>query len=202
MGRSSINVKRLTMWKLLTDSITATTYDSEAYTFENELNSAKYSPKVETASQYGDGVKVEDYVAKDGGDIEATIRGFKQGDYAFLFGEKETADGTSVSAADDIVPYNCTAYMTVRPDGKVNLYKFPKVKYMPQGEDSKQQEGSRIEYGTAQLKGTYSPLLSNNHDCYKRLGVDPNTESQFIEKWFTEAGYYTAGTSDTDATGG
>ena len=201
MGRSSINVKRLTLWKLLTDDTTATTYDTEAYKFVNELNSVKYSPKVETASQYGDGVKVEDYVAKDGGDIEAVIRGFKQGDHEFLFGESKTAEGTSISAADDIVPYNCTAYMTVRPDGKVNLYKFPKVKYMPQGEDSKQQEGSKIEYGTAQLKGTYSPLLSNHHDCYKRLGVDPDSDSEFIEKWFTTAGFYTAGT-DADSTDG
>ena len=201
MGRSSINVKRLTLWKLLTDDTTATTYDTEAYKFVNELNSVKYSPKVETASQYGDGVKVEDYVAKDGGDIEAVIRGFKQGDHEFLFGESKTAEGTSISAADDIVPYNCTAYMTVRPDGKVNLYKFPKVKYMPQGEDSKQQEGSKIEYGTAQLKGTYSPLLSNHHDCYKRLGVDPDSDSEFIEKWFSTAGFYTAGT-DADSTDG
>lgn len=201
MGRSSINVKRLTLWKLLTDDTTATTYDTEAYKFVNELNSVKYSPKVETASQYGDGVKVEDYVAKDGGNIEAVIRGFKQGDHEFLFGESKTAEGTSISAADDIVPYNCTAYMTVRPDGKVNLYKFPKVKFMPQGEDSKQQEGSKIEYGTAQLKGTYSPLLSNHHDCYKRLGVDPDSDSEFIEKWFTTAGFYTAGT-DADSTDG
>lgn len=144
----------------------------------------------------------KDYThAEYGGDIEAVIRGFKQGDHEFLFGESKTAEGTSISAADDIVPYNCTAYMTVRPDGKVNLYKFPKVKFMPQGEDSKQQEGSKIEYGTAQLKGTYSPLLSNHHDCYKRLGVDPDSDSEFIEKWFTTAGFYTAGT-DADSTDG
>lgn len=195
MGRSSINVKKLTMWEQLTDSESATTYNTEAHEFTNELNSAKYTPKVETAEQYGDGVKVEDYVAKDGGDLDITIRGFKQGDEAFLFGEKETtAEKTSVSGSDDIVPYVCVAYMTERPDGKVNLYKFPKVKFMPQGEDSQQKEGTKITYTTANIKGTYSPLLSSHADCYKCRGVDPKTQSDLITKWFGTADYYTADT--------
>ena len=67
MGKSSINLKKLTMWKQLTDTESATTYDAEAYAFTNELMAAKYTPKAETAEQYGDGIKVEDYVAKDGG---------------------------------------------------------------------------------------------------------------------------------------
>ena len=193
MGRSSINVKKLTMWKQLTDSETATTYDTDAHAFTNELNSAKYTPKTETASQYGDGVKVEDYVAKDGGDIDIVIRGFKQGDEAFLFGEKETtAEKTSVSGSDDIVPYVWVAYMTERPDGKVNLYKFPKVKFMPQGEDSQQREGTKISYTTANIKGTYSPLLSSHADCYKCRGVDPGTQAELITKWFATAEFYTA----------
>lgn len=53
----------------------------------------------------------------------------------------------------------------------------------------------------ADVKGTYSPLLSNHHDCYKRLGVDPDSDSEFIEKWFATAGFYTAGT-DADSTDG
>lgn len=193
MGRSSINVKRLTMWEQLTDSETATTYETEAHAFTNELNSVKYVPKTETAEQYGDGIKVEDYVAKDGGDIDIVIRGFKQGDEAFLFGETETtAEKTSVSGSDDIVPYVCVAYMTERPDGKVNLYKYPKVKFMPQGEDSQQREGTKISFTTANIKGTYSPLLSSHADCYKCRGVDPDKQAELITKWFATAEFYTA----------
>ena len=194
VGRSSINVKRLTMWKQLTDSETATTYDTTARAFTNELNSMKYSPKMETAEQYGDGIKVEDYVAKDGGDIEAVIRGFKNGDNEFLFGETSTTEGVSVSASDDVVPYVCVAYATVRPDGKLNLYKFPKVKWMPQGETANQQEGTKISYGTASIKGTYSPLLSSHADSYKRYGVDPTEDAEFINSWFTTADFYQTGT--------
>ncbi|HCF83134.1 MAG TPA: phage tail protein, partial [Ruminococcaceae bacterium] len=113
-----------------------------------------------------------DFIAKDGGSIDITVNGFGKGDAAFLFGETDK-NGTEVSGSDDIVPSVATAYYTKRPDGKINLYKFPKTKFMPEGEDSKQQEGSNVSYGTANLKGTYSPLLSSKADCYKRYGVDP-----------------------------
>lgn len=195
-GKSSVNVKRLTMWKLATDSESGTTYESDTKVFTNELNSARYTPKVQTASQYGDGIKVEDYVAKDGGDIEITIRGFKEGDSEFLFGETATTDGTEVSGADDIVPYVSVAYMTERPDGLVNLYKFPKTKWMPQGETANQKEGSAVNYGTANLQGTYSPLLSTEKDMYRRYGVDPDTDKEFIESWFSKPDFYTAAASD------
>lgn len=187
-GRSSINVKRLTMWTLTSDTAEGTTYGAEGREFTHQLNSARYVPKVQTAEQYGDGVKVEDYVAKDGGELDIVIRGFTDGDNEFLFGETNK-NGTSVSNTGDIVPYVCTAYATERPDGKLNLFKFPKVKFMPQGEDSRQREGSTVNYGTANIKGTYSPLLSNGDDCYKRLAVDPETETELITKWFSEANY-------------
>lgn len=191
-GRSHVNVKRLVMWKLLTDDDSATTYDTNAYAFEKSTMSAKYSPKVETAEQYGDGIKVEDYVAKNGGDLDISLTGFKTGDGVFLFGETKTNEGTEVSGSDDIVPYNCVAYCTERPDGKLNLYKYPKVKFMPQGETADQKEGTKISYGNASIKGTYSPLLSSHQDQYKRLGVDPSDpdDKTFIEKWFSEADFY------------
>lgn len=191
-GRSHVNVKRLVMWKLLTDDDSATTYDTNTYAFEKSTMSAKYSPKVETAEQYGDGIKVEDYVAKNGGDLDISLTGFKTGDGVFLFGETKTNEGTEVSGSDDIVPYNCVAYCTERPDGKLNLYKYPKVKFMPQGETADQKEGTKISYGNASIKGTYSPLLSSHQDQYKRLGVDPSDpdDKAFIEKWFSEADFY------------
>lgn len=185
-GKSSINVKRLTMWAVTKDAEDGTTFDAEARTFPNQLNSANYQPSMQTNAQYGDGVKVEDYVAKDGGTLNIVIRGFTDGDSEFLFGETEK-NKISVSNSDDVVPDLCVAYATERPDGLLNLYKFPKVKFMPQGEDSKQREGSQVQYGTASLQGTYAPLLSNHDDMYKRYGVDPVADKAIIEKWFTEA---------------
>ena len=124
VGRSSINVKRLTMWKQLTDSETATTYDTTARAFTNELNSMKYSPKMETAEQYGDGIKVEDYVAKDGGDIEAVIREQSDltGEYLIRIFEKdftskyavEVEKATGVAKDDETVAAEVSAALKAR----------------------------------------------------------------------------------------
>lgn len=187
--RSTVNVARLTMWPLKTDTGEGTTYGETPHTWENSLASVKYTPKMQTNEQYGDGIKVEAFVAKDGGDIEININGFDTGDGEFLFGETDR-NGTEVSNAADIVPNICTAYFTKRTDGKINLYKFPKVTFYPEGEDAKQQEGTTISYGTANLKGTYMPLISTQNDKYVRYGVDPKIENGLIEKWFTEASYY------------
>ena len=40
-GRAHINVKRLVMWKQLTDDDSATTYDTTAYAFTKSTMSAK-----------------------------------------------------------------------------------------------------------------------------------------------------------------
>ena len=200
--RSTVNVARLTQWKMISDTSAATTYEETPHTWENSLAAVKYTPKMQTDEQYGDGGKVEGFIAKDGGSIDITVNGFGKGDAAFLFGETDK-NGTEVSGSDDIVPSVATAYYTKRPDGKINLYKFPKTKFMPEGEDSKQQEGSNVSYGTANLKGTYSPLLSSKADCYKRYGVDPVKDAE----WFTEAAYHapaddTQNTQQGEDTGG
>lgn len=187
--RSTINVARLTMWKQTSDTSEGTTYEETPYTWENSTANVKYTPKMQTNEQYGDGIKVEAFVAKDGGEIDITVNGFNAGDGAFLFGET-TKGGTEISGADDIVPNVCVAYYTKRSDGKINLYKFPKTTFYPEGEDAKQQEGSTVNYGTANLKGTYMPLISTKEDCYKRREVDPKEDAELIEKWFTEADYY------------
>lgn len=193
--RSTINVARLTMWPMIEDTSAKTTYGETPHTWDNSLASVKYTPKMQTNEQYGDGIKVEAFVAKDGGDIDVTVNGFGDGDGEFLFGEKNK-NGTAVSGADDIVPNVCVAYYTKRTDGKINLYKFPKTTFYPEGEDSKQQEGTTITYGTANLKGTYYPLISTREDSYKRYGVDPDADKELIEKWFTEANYYAAEDED------
>lgn len=199
--RSAINVARLTMWKMTDDTKDATTYETDAYTWDKSLTACKRTPKMQTSEQYGDGQKVEDYVAKDGGEIDIIVNGFGAGDSAFLFGETNK-NGTEISSANDIVPYVCTAYYTERPDKKINLFKLPKCKYMPQGEDNKQREGTTISYGTANIKGNYSPLISSGEDCYKRYGVDPVKDAEIIEKWFTEAAYNAPETAQSGASEG
>lgn len=190
-GKSSINVLRLTMWPVLSDTAEGITYGT-VHTFPDELNSVKLNPKTATASQYGDGKKVEDYVAKDGGDIEAVIRGFKSGDEAFLFDERMTSDNVSVSNSGDIVPYVGCAYAIELPNGHFILVKLPKVKFMPAGRDDKQREGSTISYSTATLRGTYCPTIHNGDDKYTAYDIDPSTSEgkAQMEFWFAKGENY------------
>lgn len=188
-GRSTINIKNLTMWKQTVDTKDTITYDSAAYAFDKQLQTARYTPSMQTSPQYGDGQKVEDYVAKDGGTLEIGIRGYDTGDDEFLYGNKANTAGVSISNVSDVVPYVCVAYQTERPDGTVNLYKFPKVKFMPQGEDSRQREGTSVSYATTTISGTYSPTINSGDDMYKYIGADPTTDAEMISKWFELADY-------------
>lgn len=197
-NRSPINVSRLTMWTLKKDAKSYDMeYDTTPHEFENQLNSFTYTPSVTIAEQYGDGVKVEDCVVKSGGTCGCVVRAFSTEDENYLFGSahyESKVEGatenvqTLVSNKDDVIPYVCVAFMTRRSDGLVNLYKFPKVKWMPQGETLNQQEGTQIQFGTASLSGNYVPTLSDGNDMYKVTGIDPKgANANFINAWFTTA---------------
>lgn len=54
--RSTVNVARLTMWKMTGDTSAATTYEETPYTWENSLAAVKYTPKMQTNEQYGGSV--------------------------------------------------------------------------------------------------------------------------------------------------
>lgn len=194
-GRANVNVLQLTMWHMTADSETGTEYEDTKHTFPDQLNSFSYQPSMQIATQYGDGKKVEDYAVKDGGTCNAVIRAFADGDEMFLFGESSlsspSGDGTgklytTVSNNKDIVPYCCVAYATRRSDGLYNLYKFPRVKWLSQGETNNQQEGTTIQFGTASLSGNYSPLQSNGDDKYKVIGVDAVKDKEFWDNWFDD----------------
>lgn len=191
---STINVQRLVGWGMLTDTADGTTYEAEAHLFPEQLNLVRYTPRQVSAKQYGDGIEVNNYVAKDGGDLDITICSYEPGDNEFLFGESATTDGTTISTSDDVVPEICIAYAVQTKKNKqllLNLYKFPKVTCIPSGEEAKQREGSNISFGTASIKASYAPLISSHAEKYERKGVDPVKDAEFIEKWFTQADFYT-----------
>lgn len=217
-NRSPINVAHLTMWEMTADTNNELTYESFPRTFSNQLNSFSYTPTVNTAVQYGDGVKVEEVYSKDGGTCNCVVRAFSADDEAFLFGgsnvggqisypkqgageetETEYLDEVKTNR-DDVIPYVCVAFETKRSDGRINLYKFFKVKWAPTGEQLNQAQGSQIQFGTAALNGTYSPTIYDGYDMAKVTGFKlEGTEAyKFYNAWFNNATVTTPADVPTD----
>lgn len=187
--KPAIGLKRLVMWQLISDTETGVTYSEAPVKFDKKLMTATDTPTVTTGSLEADNQVVDEAVSHDGGELSIGVTALSNDERVLLYGE--TLDGgTLVDNKDNIGNYNATAYMTTRRDGLVNLYKYPKVMFTPQAENYSTVKKGSIEYAVASLKGNYIPTIANGNSAYRRLGVNPETESEIIEKWFTEADYY------------
>ena len=185
--RSAVTVLQLAVAPLVKDTAEELSY-GEVTALEDNLITAKYTPKMNTAGQYASGVEVESYVAKNGGTLDITVRALNAMDESVLFGSKiDSETGVLVSGKDDLVPDNMIIYSTRRSDGKLNLYKFPKAKFTSQGESVQTIDENGITYQSLGLQAGYKPTLNNGNDMYVVKGADPEADKQLIADWFATA---------------
>lgn len=185
--KATVNIEKLTMWKLTKDNEDSPTY-GEAVEFGKILMTVKDTPTTTSAELRGDGVKTDEAFEQTGGSIELGIHALNSTDRALLYGES-VKKGTNVIAKDDTPNYVCVALMTKRADGLYNLKKYVKTIFVPSEEDESQTESDGIKYATTTIKGTYSPLLSTNVAKYVRYGVNPVSDAAVITSWFSDANY-------------
>lgn len=186
--KPAIGLRRLVMWQMISEDDTTVSY-GEKKDFVKKLMSASYSPSVSEASLEADDQVVEHISQSDGGDLTIGITSLSSDERALIYGEN-IVDGTNVENKDDISNYVCVAYMTLRSDKLFNLYKYPKVCFSRQQEDHNTKKKGSTEYATTNTKGSVMPLLKDGNSRLVRYGVDPEKDSQVIEKWFTEAEFY------------
>ncbi len=185
--RSAITTVKFAVAPVVTDTEEKLEY-GDVITLQNTLITAKYTPKMNTASQYAGGIEVESYVAKNGGTLDITARALNSADEAALYGSKvDETTGVLVSNKDDIVPDNMVIYSTRRSDGKLNLYKFAKAKFTSQGESVQTIDENGITYQALSLQAGYKPTINNGNDMYVVKGADPTTDKALIEEWFASA---------------
>lgn len=185
--RSAVTVLQLAVAPLTKDTADELSY-GDVTKLEDNLITAKYTPRMNTAGQFASGVEVESYVAKNGGTLDITVRALNAMDESILFGSKiDSETGVLVSGKDDLVPDNMIIYSTRRSDGKLNLYKFPKAKFTSQGESVQTVDENGITYQSLGLQAGYKPTLNNGNDMYVVKGADPETDKQLIEEWFATA---------------
>lgn len=187
--RSAVSVLRLAYAPLVKDTKDIITYGG-VVEMDNILISAKYSPRMNIASQYASGQEYDSYVAKSGGTIEIQVPALNSSDETGLFGcTKEETTGVVASNKGDVVPNVMVMYSTETSQGLVNLYKFPKVKFTDQGETAVTKNESGITYQAQTLSGSYSALIHTGDEKFDIKGVDPKSDEgkALIETWFSSA---------------
>ena len=188
--KAPVGTQRFAVIPLSKDSGETLTYSNTVTEIAAALITAKYTPKMNSNTQFASNQAIDSYVAKAGGTLDITLCGLNASDESLLFGSKvNETTGLITSNKDDVVPDVMVAYSTNRSDGTINLYKFPKVKFASQGETAETADDSGIKYQGVTLQGTYKPTINNGDDSYIIKGVATSTaEGKALETaWFASA---------------
>lgn len=185
--KAAVCTDRFAYAPLTTDSAETLAY-GDVNEIKDILITVKYTPKMNSASQYASGVEVDSYVAKAGGTLDVTIVNTNPTDDVTLFGSKiNETTGVLESGKDDVVPDVMVMYSTKTSTGKINLYKFPKCKFTSQGESAQTTDENGVTFNGLALQANYKALLNTGKDMYVVKGLDPVTDKTTIDNWFKTA---------------
>ena len=185
--KAAVCTERFAYAPLTTDSSETLAY-GDVVEIKDILITTKYTPKMNSASQYASGVEVDSYVAKAGGTLDVTIVNTNPSDDVALCGAKvTTATGVLESGKDDVVPDVMVMYSTKTSTGKINLYKFPKCKFTSQGESAQTTDENGVTFNGLALQANYKALLNTGKDMYVAKGLDPVKDKTTIDDWFKTA---------------
>lgn len=185
--KAAVCTERFAYAPLTTDSSETLAY-GDVVEIKDILITTKYTPKMNSASQYASGVEVDSYVAKAGGTLDVTIVNTNPTDDVTLFGSKlNETTGVLESGKDDVVPDVMVMYSTKTSTGKINLYKFPKCKFTSQGESAQTTDENGITFNGLALQANYKALLNTGKDMYVAKGLDPVNDKTTIDDWFKTA---------------
>ena len=184
---SDLGIQRLAVWKLTSDSDTATEYD-----MVKEINKAvmtiTVTPAVTSAEQYAEDTTTEYFSQNIGGTIALEVTDLTSEEESLIYGS-QIVNRVLVSNKDDMSNYLCVAYQTKRSDGLVNLYKVLKAVFPKSAKTHNTIQKSSVTFSTVSLNGEYVPVFSTGDDRYQLKAVNPKTDTNIINKWFTEALY-------------
>lgn len=183
--KSNINARDLHVWAIL-DEDTETC--GAVVSFGERLKSITDRPQTSVQSAASDGVVVETYSGMGVGGIELGLSDLIPSEETLLFGREVSNSNVVVTTGKERIPCVRVAFITDRSDGKVNLYKYYKVKFTPY-EKSVQQisESGQATFSSITVSGTYFQSQSSTVTGLKAeaRAVDPNTEAgaAFIANW-------------------
>lgn len=193
--KSEVNARNLVMWPL-TEGQEGDTCGA-AVEFGERLKNFSDSLTSNSQSAASDGVVVETFTGIGTGTLTLGLSDLIPDERKLMFGEtvNEYKDGkVIVTTGKEKMPCVRAALMTDRSDGKVNLYKFFKVKFAP-GEKSVEQidESGQAKFSAISVSGSYFQNFGEKVTGLKAeaKAIDPETDGgkAFIQKWFTDGDY-------------
>lgn len=183
--KSPISVLKYAYAPLISDTAEGVEYGA-VVDMGKALISAGYTPAMNPAQQFAGGQQYDSYTSKSGGTHDVQTPGLNPDDYKNLLGYACSETGEITSNKSDVVPYVASMYATETSDGKVNLYKFFKVKFTFSGETVTTKDDSGVTFQATTLNGQYVPLINNGDDMKMMKGLDPVSDKETIDKWFSE----------------
>lgn len=181
----TIGLKRLVVWPLIEDSKNNLDY-GEHYEFGVRLMTLNDDPSIAQGSIDADDMVAESLVAVDGGKITVGVTDLTAVERQMLLGEV-MRNGTNITSVKNFSGYVCLACMTERADGKYNLKKYPKVKFVPGSESNTTKKKGSVEFVTQNLSGEYHTCINNYESRAVRYAVPE--EDDIVDQWFTDAKY-------------
>lgn len=182
-----IGLERLVVWPLIEDSKNSLEY-GDVHEFDKILMTCQDDPSISEGSLFADNVEVDSISIIEGGKIVLGITLLTSGERVMLYGEA-IKNGTNVTNIDNLSDYVGVGCMTKRADGKHNLKKYFKVKFIPGSESNETVSKSGVKYATQQITGNYTSLIHNGDSRAIRHAVDINTDKEIVDQWFTDAKY-------------
>lgn len=192
-AKSAINVKRLVFWASNGDGTFGTAIDcgERIQGFDDNLTT-------NTATQYADGIPVDSYTGTGTGTLSYTLTELTAAERGTLYGQDVSGSLVTLTG-DEIIPDVMCAHATQRSDGKLNLYKYAKVKFAPHQETAQQIENGQATFSGVTINGTYSAGevavtsegTTTTETWMKKVyrGADPTTDATLISNWFATASF-------------
>ncbi|HIG0362063.1 major tail protein [Clostridium sporogenes] len=174
-----VDLKKLYVAKLLTDTESGTTFDIPKYL--EGVREIGIKPKINSDDYYAEGIKWITETTLADVDVEIDITDLRKEEEAFLLGHTVTKDGWILKNANDRAPEVAILFKSIKGNGKARYVVMFRGTFSISDESYKQKEG-KTTHQTKKLKASFAPLHSNELWQSKIDEEDGMTDEKFFKE--------------------
>ena len=157
-----IGCKNVVFAKMLTDTNSETTYDTEIFSAPGVIE-VGLTAQITNENLAADDVPLyEVFNSLDGFELSLNMASLGSDGKAYLLGNKIDNNGVLVEASDDDAPYVAMGFKTARSDGSEDYVWLTKGKFAQSDSTYRTREKGQMNWQTPTLKATFMPRISDN----------------------------------------